>query len=132
MTRQPLVLIALLSLTACVQEQPADGRMLFMDNCAACHGADAMGEGEIGTELTVTPPDLTRLAARNQGVFPRDYVMSTIDGYSRGSHFSAAMPEFGASDLGPVVVVEDAEGHGIPVPANLIALADYLESVQRP
>lgn len=132
MTRQPLALIALLTLAACVQEQPADGRMLFMDNCAACHGADAMGDGELGAELTVMPPDLTRLAARNGGVFPRDYVMSTIDGYSRGSHFSAAMPEFGAGGLGPVVVVEDAQGHGIPVPANLIALADYLETVQRP
>lgn len=123
--------LALSALAGCVEPPETDGRLLFMDNCAACHGADAMGTGELGADLIRTPPDLTVLARRNGGTFPRDYVMSTIDGYARGSHFSAAMPEFGAGDLGPAVIVEDAEGNGIPVPVGLLALADYLESVQR-
>jgi hypothetical protein len=57
--------------------------------------------------------------------------MSIIDGFNRGSHISAAMPEFGATDLGPTVVVENPDGTGTPVPATLLALADYLESIQR-
>jgi hypothetical protein len=70
------------------------------------------------------------IAARNDGVFPRDQVMSTIDGLDRGAHFSAAMPEFGAGDLGDTVIVE-SDGLGTPVPEGLLALTDYLESIQR-
>jgi hypothetical protein len=57
--------------------------------------------------------------------------MSVIDGYRRGSHFSEAMPEFGATDLGPTVIVENPDGTGTPVPETLLALADYLESIQQ-
>jgi hypothetical protein len=39
------------------------------------------------------------------------------------------MPEFGALDLGPAVIVED-DGIGTPVPATLLALANYLETIQ--
>jgi hypothetical protein len=80
--------------------------------------------------LTTLPPDLTMIAARNGGVFPRDQVMSTIDGLDRDSHFSAAMPEFGAGDMGETVIVE-TDGLGIPVPTQLLALTDYLESLQK-
>jgi hypothetical protein len=41
------------------------------------------------------------------------------------------MPEFGADDLGPLVVVEVEDGIGTPIPADLIALSEYLRSVQR-
>ena len=70
------------------------------------------------------------IAARNGGMFPRDRVMSTIDGLDRGAHFSTAMPEFGAGDLGDTVIVEDG-GLGTPVPMQLLALTDYLESLQQ-
>ena len=131
MPRIPLAFAALAVLAACNTEAPVDGRMSFMADCAACHGPDARGGGEFAAALPVAPPDLTGLSARNGGVFPRDAVMSTIDGYARGDHFSAAMPEFGAGDMGPLVIVEDGEGNGIPVPARLLALADYLETLQR-
>jgi hypothetical protein len=89
-----------------------------------------MGNGPASRGLSVTPPDLTGLTASNGGVFPRDAVMSTIDGLDRGTHFSAAMPEFGAGDLGETVVVE-SDGLGTPVPMTLLLLADYLESMQQ-
>ena len=82
--------------------------------------------------LSVAPPDLTTLAARNGGSFPRDAVMSTIDGFARGDHFAPEMPAFGDGDLGPTVIVETEEGIGTPVPVELLALADYLESIQVP
>lgn len=55
--------------------------------------------------------------------------MSTIDGLDRGSHFSNAMPEFGAGDMGDTIIVEE-NGIGTPVPAELLALTEYLEDVQ--
>jgi hypothetical protein len=62
-------------------------------------------------------------------MFPRDAVMSTIDGYGRAGGSHGAMPEFGAGDLGPLVQVE-ADGLSTPVPADLLALTNYLESIQ--
>lgn len=125
-----LSIIAALALTACIDtpEQP-DGKLAYMENCASCHGFDAKGTGDMAENLIVMPPDLTTLSARNGGVFPSDYVMSTIDGLARAPHFSGAMPEFGANGMGDTVIVEK-DGIGTPVPAELLALTQYLEGVQ--
>lgn len=132
MRHLPFALIAALSLAACVEDTPPSGAMLFADQCVACHGADARGNGPAAAGLPVAPPDLTRISARNGGTFPRNAVMSTIDGYTRGQHGATVMPEFGAGDMGPTVVTDAGDGNGIPVPINLLALADYLESIQEP
>ncbi|MFT7107010.1 MAG: mono/diheme cytochrome c family protein [Yoonia sp.] len=124
-----LVILAALGLAACVEE-PVDGRTAFMENCASCHGLEATGGGDAGRDLATAPPDLTMIATRNGGTFPTDQVMSTIDGLDRGAHFSAAMPEFGAGDLGETVIVE-SEGLGTPVPLKLLMLTEYLESIQQ-
>lgn len=126
---QKFVLFAALALAACVDDAPVDGGRLFMENCAACHGADATGNGPRARELGVIAPDLTMISARNGGSFPRDAVMSKIDGYHAGG-YGTVMPEFGASDMGDTVIVEN-NGLGTPVPIKLLALTDYLESLQR-
>ncbi len=126
-----LALIACALTAACVPPEPPTGQAAFMESCAGCHGTDARGGGPVGLTLSKIPPDLTGLAIRNHGVFPRDYVMSTIDGLSRPAHFSPDMPEFGAGDMGDTVVVENPDGTGTPVPERLLALADYLQSLQR-
>ena len=127
-------LIPLLALTACIEAPASEatieaGALAFQADCASCHGVDAKGAGSFGEALIHQPPDLTHLARDNGGVFPRDYVLSTIDGFDRGAHFSAAMPEFGAGDMGPTVIVEE-DGLGTPIPARLLGLALWLESVQ--
>ena len=127
---KPILPFALLALAACAPEPVIDGRQAFQTDCAGCHGTDAMGAGSFGAQLIQQPPDLTTLTQRHGGIFPRDYVLSTIDGLERAPHFSAAMPEFGASDMGPQVMTEQ-DGNPVPVPAKLLALSDYLESVQR-
>ena len=124
-----LVILAVLGAAACVEE-PIDGRVAYQENCASCHEVAAKGDGPIAAGLTTAPPDLTMIAARNGGVFPTDQVMSTIDGLDRGEHFSTAMPEFGAGDMGATVIVEE-DGLGTPVPMQLLALAEYLESIQQ-
>ena len=124
-----LVILAALGLAACVEE-PIDGPTAYQENCASCHGADGTGGGPAARDLAVAPPDLTMIASRNGGVFPTDRVMSTIDGLNRGAHFSNAMPEFGAGDMGETVIVEN-DGLGTPVPMQLLVLTQYLESIQR-
>lgn len=130
---QKLLPLVLLMTAACVAEtEVPNGKAKFAADCASCHGADARGAGPVAQSLGVAAPDLTGLSARNGGVFPRDEVMAIIDGLNRDPHFSAAMPEFGAGDLGEAVIVETPDGLGTPTPVGLIALADYLESVQVP
>ena len=121
--------LAVIGLAACVEE-PETGADIFAVECASCHGADARGDGPYARDLETAPPDLTLIASRNGGVFPRDQVMSTIDGLQRDAHFSMAMPEFGAGDLGATVIVEN-DGLGTPVPTKLLLLTDYIELLQR-
>jgi mono/diheme cytochrome c family protein len=123
------ITLCVLGLAGCVDAPEPDGKQLFMDNCASCHGTDATGGGTLSRNLAKAAPDLTTLSVRHGGTFPRDYVMSTIDGLSRAPHFSSDMPEFGAGDMGDTVVVE-MDGLGIPVPRDLLALTAYLERVQ--
>lgn len=125
--------IALAALAGCVPRPEVSGRADFQAFCAGCHGADAQGAGPDAGALAAAPPDLTRIAARNGGVFPRTRVMSVIDGYTRRDQHGSQMPEMGPLiEEGALVLVPGASGAMTPTPARLVALADYLESVQRP
>lgn len=106
------------------------GEKLYFQKCAACHGDDGMGGGAESLGLGAPPPDLTTLTAQNRGIFPQNFVMSVIDGFNRRDHVASVMPEFGNEDLGPSVQVEDG-GVSTPIPSDLIALAAYLESIQK-
>jgi mono/diheme cytochrome c family protein len=124
-----IAIIGSVGLAACVAEPEVDGRAAYLENCAGCHGATGQGDGVIAAGLDVAVPDLTQIAARNGGVYDSNAVMSTIDGLNRAPHFASYMPEFGAGDLGDPVMVEN-NGLTTPVPAVLLALNGYLESIQ--
>jgi len=69
---------------------------LFRTFCASCHGVSAKGDGPIAGALRVAPTDLTLLAARANGVFPRDAVRDSIDGRRAvGIHGPSGMPIWG-------------------------------------
>lgn len=129
----PMVLAALAAtaaLAACTPPGPPTGKQLFAENCTACHGADGTGSGWVSAGLQRKPADLTGLSARNGGVFPMEAVLSTIDGFHRNPAFETAMPEFGSFFSGPMEQVE-LDGVMTPVPGPLLAVAEYLESIQR-
>ena len=56
------------------------GHRDYMNYCAACHGAEAKGDGTLGEFLTLAVPDLTKLSKLNAGKFPEERVMEVIDG----------------------------------------------------
>jgi len=133
-----LLIGAAVVLGACVGQnmpEPGEGAALFAENCAMCHGATARGDGELADEIRAElgrrPSDLTTIARRNDGVFPRAEVLSYIDGYTRGRLPEQNMPEFGLLLEGPTVPVDTGDGVMSPVPRPLVALMVYLESVQR-
>ena len=120
--------LALIVGACAVNEMPEapEGRVLFVENCAGCHGGDAKGGLEWPPELGRAPPDLTGLYARG---FDRASTLSLIDGYTRAPFEDHEMPEFGALLRGDTVPVE-IDGVLSPVPRPLAALLVYLEEVQ--
>ena len=46
--------------------------------CAPCHGKDGKGRGPVAEALKTLPADLTTLAARNGGAFPKDRVRAFV------------------------------------------------------
>src|SRR6516164_11504361 len=77
------------------QESDA-GKSAYLLNCAACHGAEAKGDGILNSVLKVPAPDLTLLARRNDGVFPIAAVTEIIDGRTFiAAHGNREMPIWG-------------------------------------
>lgn len=122
-------LLAVGALAACTTPEPPTGAKLFADNCTACHGADGTGSGWVSAGLQRKPANLTALSARNNGVFPMERVLSTIDGFHRNPSFETAMPEFGSFFNGPMDQI-DLDGVMTPVPSPLLAVAEYLQTIQ--
>jgi mono/diheme cytochrome c family protein len=54
--------------------------MMYTHYCAVCHGKTAKGDGPAITALNTPPPDLTLLAAHNNGKFPENHVYAVIRG----------------------------------------------------
>lgn len=105
------------------------GREEFVRYCAACHGAQATGDGPVAPVLRATPPDLTRLAARSGGAFPAANVQSVIDGrFAIEAHGTRTMPVWGRVLGQPIAdqTTADEVSRG-----RIDALVRYLESIQR-
>ena len=75
---------------------PVGGSELFREYCAACHGAEARGNGPVAPALKKPVPDLTQISQRNGGRFPREQVRNYISGESDLlAHGTRAMPIWG-------------------------------------
>lgn len=76
---------------------PLDGATLYRQYCAVCHGKTAKGDGPMAKMLVAETPDLTRIAERNGGKFPRTRIDKIISGeYALpGGHGTREMPIWG-------------------------------------
>lgn len=131
LTGAALGLIAIVAACAMQGPQPEAGRAYYQDMCASCHGEDGRGDGPAAEGLKVKPSDLTTIAARNGGTFPRVAVMSMIDGYNRAKGHGGMMPVFDPLLRGPKVLIDTGDGIETPTPARLVDLADYIQTLQR-
>jgi mono/diheme cytochrome c family protein len=101
------------------------GPTLYREHCAVCHGTGGHGDGPMASRLKAKVPDLTRLAAANNGQFPAARVRKTIEGTDAPtSHGTRVMPIWG-----PVFhQVEGDKDFGYVRIDNLVR---YLETIQR-
>jgi len=75
---------------------PANGKQMFNNYCASCHGLSGKGNGPAASALKMPPADLTALSKNNHGVFPEAHVISVLQyGKTIPSHGTAEMPIWG-------------------------------------
>ena len=104
------------------------GPDLFKFYCAPCHGRDGKGHGPVAEALKTLPPDLTQIARRHGGIFPRALMEAfvTNDGAPPApAHGTAEMPLWG-----PTFRSLDASDTRVKV--RIGNLIDYIESIQTP
>ncbi|MGC9420832.1 MAG: c-type cytochrome, partial [Rhodovulum sp.] len=107
------------------------GVALFRAECATCHGLSARGDGPMASVLTLAMPDLTLMSAQNGGVFPLARVVAVIDGRTELAGHGGPMPVYGFSLRGEGVALSGPDGVEIRTSAEIAAIAQWLESVQR-
>lgn len=101
----------------------SDGREMFAQYCAPCHGKEGRGDGPAAAALKRAPADLTTLTARNGGKFPEVRVRRYIEGADEvAAHGTRDMPIWGPlfRSLSPDTAAIRVE-----------ALATHLRSIQQ-
>ena len=102
------------------------GHDLFAFYCATCHGRKGTGDGPVAAALKSPPPDLTLLARRNGGTFPRQRVEAFVTNAG-----DVLTPAHGSSDMpvwGPIFRGLDRSDALAKVRiANVVM---YIESIQ--
>jgi len=122
--------LALLASGPVAAQDVARGARLFQENCAVCHGAGLRGDGPMAELLVVPPPDLTRIAARYDGAFPRAGIAWKVDGRDPILSHGGDMPIFGFvfSELSQVIT--SPGGQTVLTSREVVDIVGYLESVQ--
>ncbi|MBZ5577962.1 MAG: hypothetical protein LAP40_15475 [Acidobacteriia bacterium] len=100
-----------------------DGPTMFHEYCAACHGDQAQGNGPAAEALKKAPADLTQIARKNGGKFPKTQVMRVIEGADVvAAHGSRPMPVWGN-------IFRSLENQSVAT-LRVNMLADYIETLQ--
>ncbi|MEO8499960.1 MAG: cytochrome c [Vicinamibacteria bacterium] len=78
------------------QAEAAQGEVIYMRYCAACHGRSLKGDGPVASGLRNKPTDLTTMTEKNAGAFPYEKVAGSIDGrQTTRVHGTPDMPVWG-------------------------------------
>ena len=104
------------------------GQENFLRYCAACHGDDGHGDGPVAAAMAKPIPDLTGIAARRDGKFPRQIIKNSIDGrWQIDAHGTQQMPVWGYEFW-----INEGAGDFSEIRVNQIldGLVDFLESIQ--
>jgi mono/diheme cytochrome c family protein len=114
-----------------IKEVPArnidslEGKDLFNQFCAVCHGVDGRGKGPAAEALKRPPTDLTQLAIRNKGKYPDVAVKISIRN-PKGviEHGTGEMPMWG-----PIFSQSGQQPHLAEMRVH--ALVDYIKTMQQ-
>ena len=107
-----------------VTDMPPD----YWQYCATCHGNNGEGKGEISANMKTPPADLTTIAKRNDGKFPKRRIRQIISGTTTEetilrTHGPKDMPVWGR-------VFRDQDGDFI-AQRRIDVLVEFIESLQK-
>jgi len=111
--------------TAPTNTDPTSGIQMYRTYCAVCHGVDGTGNGPAAPALKIAPPDLTQLAKKNGGQFPRFRVSNIVTGDAVvTAHGSREMPTWGD-------VFRSLQRDDMIVKLRVQNLVNYIASIQQ-
>lgn len=122
--------IAMSFAATCVQAESNAGANEFVQACASCHGIAAHGDGPLAEYMTVAVPDLTQIAAKNDGVFPMLDVIQIIDGRTGVRAHGSTMPVWGDRFEVQAALAAGDYGAEVLVRGRILSLATHLEAIQ--
>ncbi|WP_037372364.1 c-type cytochrome [Salipiger mucosus] len=97
--------------------------------CAGCHGESAMGDGPLAGLLNISPPSLVGLSQANEGSFPFEAVLSTIDGRDGVRAHGSQMPVWGER-FQASATSQRGETADMVARGRILSLVYYLQSIQ--
>ena len=104
----------------------AQGRAIYQDHCASCHGVNADGHGPIAPALSTPPANLRLLSERYGNPLPADQIARFIDGRADvKAHGPRDMPVWGEEAWN-----YDGKGSKGRTSAWVKKLIAYLQSIQ--
>ncbi len=111
------------------------GENEFIGSCAACHGANARGEGPVAQVLSTKPSDLTQISKKFNDQFPAEHIYKVIDGRVMiNPHGDKQMPIWGFRYMSEAHSRASQVPHDVDTQAmvfgRIMSLVGYLESIQ--
>jgi mono/diheme cytochrome c family protein len=122
--------IAALVLASCPAVAEVSGEHEYTVACAGCHGESAMGDGPLATLLNISTPSLVELSQANDGAFPFDAVLTTIDGRDGVRAHGSAMPIWGERFQNSATS-QRGETSDMVARGRILSLVYYLQSIQQ-
>ena len=102
-----------------------NGKQMYGNYCAPCHGVDGRGHGSVAPALKVQPTDLTVMTRNNHGRFPDTHIVVVLEnGVDAPSHGTAEMPVWGP------ILGKMSLGNTQDRLLRMSNLSRYLESIQ--
>ena len=109
-------------------EETADGRVLYLQYCASCHGIAVDGRGPVASVLRTQPTDLRRLGDAPGSPFAAERLARFVDGRAAVvAHGPREMPVWGERFATP-----EPEDSGRPatIDERIRKIVAYLQTVQ--
>lgn len=97
--------------------------------CAGCHGESGMGDGPLASLLNIATPSLVGLSRANDGAFPFEAILTTIDGRDGVRAHGSTMPVWGER-FQASATSQRGESADMVARGRILSLVYYLQSIQ--
>ncbi|HYA34358.1 MAG TPA: cytochrome c [Candidatus Binataceae bacterium] len=114
--------------TTALADDVSEGRGLYMQYCAACHGEKGDGHGPVAKSLKESPGDLRRLGDRYGTPLPASQIARFIDGRDDvTAHGSREMPVWGERFEDIWTAKDSSQGN---MHQRVMKIIAYLQTIQ--